>query len=102
MKFGSWVVTKTGIEWQRGLNRFIVNQNQLLDTTDESHDDGVMYKWILLATEEDWLSDDDLYDFNFAFVYAAARSGDVFNYEIFDRTLAYQYELLDDEEDDDF
>ena len=101
MKFGNWAVTAEGIEWQHNLERFVVNQEQLLQTTDEYNGDGIMYKWILLATEEDWLTEDDLYDFNFAFVYAAAKSANQFNYEIFDRTVEYQYEMLDDEDDED-
>lgn len=92
MKFGNWEVTENGIEWRgAGFNRFAVPGRQLLDTENNR------YKWILQATDEDWLTEDDLYDLNFAFVYAAAKFGN-FNYEIFDHTLADQYDLLDDEE----
>jgi hypothetical protein len=92
MKFGNWMVTEDGIEWRgAGYDRFVVAGRQLLEKESNK------YKWILRATNEDWLTDDDLYDFNFAFVYAATNFGD-FDYEIFDRTLAEQYELLDNEE----
>lgn len=93
MKFGNWLVSDAGIEWRgQGRNRFVVTPQQLLETEDD------MYKWILLATEEDWLTEDDLYDFNFAFVYAAAKSGKNFDYDIFDETLSEQYDALDEEE----
>jgi hypothetical protein len=52
-----------------------------------------------LATGEDWLTDDDLYDLNFAFAFAAGRSGQPFDYHVFDRTLEYQYNLLDEEDE---
>jgi hypothetical protein len=99
MKFGNWTVRETGIVWQgEGFHRFVINRQQLLETVHEEGQ-GKMYQWILQATEEDWLTDDDLYDLNFAFVYAAAMAGPDFNYRIFDQTVAHQYELLDDEED---
>ncbi len=51
----------------------------------------------MLATEEDWLTEDDLYDLNFAFVYAAGSMHLDFNYETFDLTVATQYETLEQE-----
>ena len=92
MKFGNWIVTKEGVEWRGvGYGRFVVAGPELLDKENDK------YKWILRATNEDWLTEDDLYDFNFAFVYAAANFGN-FDYDIFDRTLDEQYDLLDEEE----
>ena len=54
------------------------------------------YNWILLATEEEWLTQDDLYDLNFAFVYAAALWGHEFSYETFDATLEEQYDQFEE------
>jgi hypothetical protein len=101
MKFGNWAVTGSGIEWQPNPELLVVNDYQLLETTDDSSEKGIMYKWILFVTEEEWLTDDDLYDFNFAFVYAAAKSSGAFEYDIFDRTVAYQFELLDEDDSPD-
>ena len=102
MKIGNWAVTEAGIEWKRsGLNRFFIEQETLTEIVETEDDDTTLYKWILLATEEDWLTEDDLYDLNFAFVYAAAQSGVDFDYEIFDESLSYQYDQLEEDEDED-
>ena len=98
MNIGNWKITETGIAWNGdSVNRFTVEAGQLSETVTIELGMDEMYKWILLATEEDWLSHDDLYDFNHAFIYATASTGQSFNYETFDRTLTYQYELLDEE-----
>jgi len=101
MRFGNWEVSATSIEWQGGgLNRFSI----LKDEADRirKHPDGRMfYEWVLLATDEDWITQNDLYDFNYAFVYAAAVFGLPFDYEIFDTTLTEQFEILDIEDEED-
>jgi hypothetical protein len=56
----------------------------------------------MLATDEDWLAQDDLYDLNYAFVYAIARFNLDFDYEIFDATLETQFEQFDLEDEEDF
>lgn len=100
MKFGNWNVTDNGIEWGgSSLERYVIEKNELL-ATEESGEFAGLYTAILQATEEDWLTVDDLYDLNYAFVYAAARSGEGFNYETFDATVAKVFELLDLEEDE--
>ena len=100
MKFGDWNITVTAIEWAGpGLNRFVIGKHSLLETTRLEDEEGDMYKWIILATEEEWLSHDELYDLNFAFVFAAGASAGDFNYEIFDRTLEYQFDVLDEDEE---
>jgi hypothetical protein len=99
MKFGNWTITETTIEWTgQGLQRFVIESQQLLETKRVEQLDDDLYKWIVLATDEDWLTDDDLYDLNFAFVFAAGASGQNLNYDMFDKTLDYQFDILDDEE----
>jgi hypothetical protein len=101
MKFGNWEVTDNTIEWKgAGLNRFVIDIKSLTEEIETDDEDLSLYKWIVLATEEDGLTEDDLYDLNFAFVYAAAKSGAEFDYQIFDETLSYQYSQLDDEDDE--
>ena len=56
------------------------------------------YDWILIATDKDWLTQNDLFDLNYAFVYAAALQGGEFNYETFDNTMAEQYEIFEEED----
>jgi hypothetical protein len=101
MKIGNWSVTDSGIEWKgSGLNRFVIDKDSLTEVVETDDEDTSLYKWIVLATEEDWLTEDDLYDLNFAFVYAAAQSGVDFDYEVFDESLSYQYGQLETEEDE--
>ncbi|MBC7904004.1 MAG: hypothetical protein H7Y27_11300 [Gemmatimonadaceae bacterium] len=101
MKFGNWEVNNGKLEWTgSGHNRFAVKKEELLDTIAPDDDEEEMYKWILLAMEEEWLTDNDLYDMNFAFVFAAGQSGAEFDYEMFDNTMEYQFEVLNSEEED--
>ena len=102
MQFGNWTVTDESIEWNNDdLNRFAIAKEE---STAIRYDKkgSFFYDWILKATEEDWLTQDDLYDLNFAFVHAVAKWGLEFSYETFDATLEEQYEQFDEEEDEDW
>ena len=46
------------------------------------------------------MTENDLYDLNFAFVYAVAKFRLDFNYDFFDATLAYQFEIFESEDDE--
>jgi len=101
MKFGDWNITPGTIEWAGGgLNRFVINRESLLETVLVEEVDEYLYKWIVLATDEEWLSNDALYDLNFAFVFAAGQSRENFDYDLLDKTLDYQFDILDDEEEE--
>lgn len=103
MLFGNWEVNDNGIEWKgKGFGRFVIPLNNLNATKQEGSDNTLYYDWILRATTEDWLTQNDLYDLNYAFVYAFAKSGLEFNYDIFDATLADQYDQFDAEDNEDF
>ena len=100
MVFGSWKIDNDTISWNgRGLHRFVIPGNELNKIRIANEDK--LYDWILLATAEDWLTQNDLYDFNYAFVYAIAKFNLEFDYDIFDNTLAEQYELFEMEEGED-
>ncbi|RYY29643.1 MAG: hypothetical protein EOO04_06905 [Chitinophagaceae bacterium] len=102
MKFGNWTVNDSGIEWQgKSLNRFQIPADALLDLVDDQSESDGMYQWIIRATGEDWLTDDDLYDLNFAFVYLAGLKNLPLDYQLFDHTVGYQFDLLEEEDDDD-
>jgi|SRR5215218_5339662 len=103
MVFGSWKIDNDTISWNgRGLHRFVIPGNELNKIRIANEDK--LYDWILLATAEDWLTQNDLYDLNYAFVYAIAKFNLEFDYDILDNTLAEQYELfeMEDDEDDNF
>lgn len=101
MKFGNWKITGNSIEWagENGQS-FVIDQETMLDHIQQDEISEPLYKWIVLATIEDWLGEDDLYDLNFAFTYAAGKQDKNFDYEVLDRTLDYQFTMLDDEEDE--
>ena len=102
MQFANWDITDSGIEWKGSpLQRFEIQKDQLTETTG-TEEGQTFYKWILLATEEDWLTQNDLYDLNYAFVYAMAKFGFDFDYDIFDDTLEEQFDQLDMEDREDF
>jgi hypothetical protein len=102
MQFGNWEVTDSSIEWRGGNNKFAIPFNDLNATRQNNTDDSVFYNWILLATEESWLTQNDLFDMNYAFVYAIAKTGLDFNYDIFDATLEEQFDQFDTEDNEDF
>ncbi|HVF96543.1 MAG TPA: hypothetical protein VM871_04450, partial [Flavisolibacter sp.] len=92
MQFGNWIIKEESIEWGGDNNgRFIVPKDDITAIRYDKRG-SFFYNWILLATEEDWLTQDDLYDLNFAFVYAVALWRLEFSYETFDATLEEQYE----------
>jgi len=100
MKFGNWLVTANNIEWYGDpFGRFVIPFEELIRTRNES--EHVYYDWILLATAEDWLTQNDLFDLNYAFVYAAAKREAAFNYDVFDATLEVQFEQFDEEDNED-
>lgn len=103
MLFGNWLVTQNSIEWNgKGFNRFVIPGDKLTETREDKADNSVFYNWILLATAEDWLTQNDLYDLNYAFVYAIAKFNLDFNYDIFDDTLGEQFDEFEAEDRDDF
>ncbi len=103
MIFGNWKITNDSIVWNGGgLNRFKIPAKELNKLRSGKDDTSKFYDWIFVATDEDWLTENDLYDLNFAFVYAIAKFNLEFDYEIFDHTLERQYELFEDEDDEDF
>ncbi len=104
MKFGNWNITAAGIEWGGkgpGSGTFKVDKATMLETVMVEEAETPLYKWIVMATGEAWLTEDDLYDFNFAYAFAAGATPDKFSYEIFDNSLEYQFNTLEADEDED-
>lgn len=99
MNFGNWKITDTAIEWNgEEATQFTIALQKLLETTKDPSSGEKVYTCILQATNQDWLAEDDLYDLNFAVAYAAGASGQPFDYAIFDQSLEYQYNTLENEE----
>ena len=99
MQIGNWKITEKVIEWTGDSQlRFVIERDSLLETDIPPEARTLLYKWIVIATERDWLTTDDLYDLNFAFVYAAGYWRQNLDYSIFDDTAGFQFDLLDEEE----
>ena len=100
MNFGNWNVTENSITWNGdGTNSFVIPKESLTAIR-KNKDNEELYDWIQKATDQDWITQNDLFDLNFAFVYAAAIFGSDFNYDTFDASLAEQYDQLDSEDED--
>ncbi|HUC83345.1 MAG TPA: hypothetical protein VMR70_20710 [Flavisolibacter sp.] len=103
MKFGNWLITEDTIKWnEEGDGNVFVIPKEDLTAIRYDKRGSFFYNWILVATEEEWLTQDDLYDLNFAFVFAAALWEQEFSYETFDATLEEQYDQFEEEEDEDW
>lgn len=101
MKFGNWNITGNSIEWAGSKGKsFTINKATLLQT-ENGNGNVKMYSWLVKATDAEWLTVDALYDLNFAFAFVAGATPSKFDYEVFDNTLDYQFEMREDEEDDD-
>ena len=99
MKFGNWKITGTTIEYTgTELNRFVIERESMFETIQVEETNEPLYKWIVLATREEWLNEDELYDLNFAFTFAAGASPENFDYDLLDKTLDYQFDTLEEEE----
>lgn len=98
MQFGNWIVTGESIKWNGNSQRFEIPGSKLNATRAGESGPFQLYDWIVQATEKDWLTENDLYDLNFAFVYAVAKFRLDFNYDFFDATLAYQFEIFESED----
>ncbi len=102
MLLGNWKITEDSITWNdERLQQYVIPAGHLNITMVDFASNVTFYESILLATNEDWLTQNDLYDLNYAFVYAIAKFGLDFNYDIFDATLAQQYEQFEREDEED-
>ncbi|HET9277296.1 MAG TPA: hypothetical protein VFN95_03900 [Flavitalea sp.] len=101
MQFGNWIVTGDSVKWNgNSSQRFEIPGGKLNATRAGESGQFQLYDWIVQATEKDWLTENDLYDLNFAFVYAVAKFKLDFNYDFFDATLAYQFEIFESEDEE--
>ena len=101
MQFGNWIVTGDSVKWNgNSSQRFEIPGAKLNATRAGDSGQFKLYDWIVQATDKEWLTENDLYDLNFAFVYAVAKFRLDFNYDFFDATLAYQFEIFESEDEE--
>jgi hypothetical protein len=100
MLFGNWEIGEDSIEWSgSSMQQFVIPRENLADIR-YTPTGTRFYEWIMAAMEEDWLTQNDLYDLNYAFVYAAGKYDIFLDYVILDATLEEQFEQLEMEDDD--
>lgn len=101
--FGNWQVSDKGIEWNDGdgKNKFSVPVNELVAVQKEDGEEP-MYKWLVTPLDVDYIDVEDLYDLNYAFVYACGKLNVDFSYDILETTLDYQFDSMDPDDDNDY
>ena len=101
--FGSWQVSDKGINWNdpKGTNKFTVPVADLAAIQTEEGEEP-MYKCLVTPLDEEWISVEDLYDLNYAFVYACGKLNVDFSYDILETTLDYQFDSMDMDDDNNY
>ena len=67
-KIGNWLINKDGIKWD-GEEKIEYNiaKHTIIDERDD------MYEWLIHMVEKSWLSREDIYALNTAFIYAMEK-----------------------------
>lgn len=91
-QIGKWLVTEHGIEWT-GINDYFIEKERLLEAGPADRIN--MYDWLVHLPEKSWLSVEDIYALNTAFIFALDYFGFNFNSRSFVTTLIEQEQHLD-------
>jgi len=89
-KIGNWLINKEGIIWDGPTNiDYKILKNRILESRED------MYDWLTHMPEKSWLTREDIYALNTAFIYAI----EVFNISLpkelsFVETFVYQEKEL--------
>lgn len=86
-KIGKWLVTEEGIEWTGEIEYFIDKERLLESGSGERNN---MYDWLVHMPTKSWLSVEDIYALNTAFVYALNHFCLDFNTKSFVETFIEQ------------
>jgi hypothetical protein len=101
-KFGSWAVSEKGIDWTEdgSKNKYSIPVSELVMI--EKEEGEPMYKWLVDALDQEFIDVEDLYDLNYAFVYACGKLNVDFDYDVLETTLNYQFDSMDMDDDNDY
>jgi hypothetical protein len=88
-KFGNWLVTTDGIEWNGTPKiEYLIDGDRLAETADIG---GVtVYDWPFHMVNKTWLSREDIQDLNEAFQFACKQFNVVLSDSIWEDTLKIQ------------
>ena len=92
LKIGNWLVYQDGIKWD-GENEtdYFIPRNQIL----KAHEN--MYDWLVHLAGKTWLTKEDVYSFNTAFIYSIEAFGLEFSKDLsFVDTIEAQCDVLED------
>jgi len=67
ISFGKWMIIPSGIEW-KGSNEFMIEKETLADN--RMFGEATVFDWPVYLASKPWLSIEDLYAFNIAFLFA--------------------------------
>ncbi len=100
-KIGNWEINQNGIEWKGKTGReLIIDKDRITETGVGAREN--TYDWLIHLTEKNWLTRNDIYALNSAFIYAISVFGLDLNSNSFVKTFIEQEkELKFAEEDDD-
>lgn len=95
LKIGNWLITGEGIRWAGTAKiDYIIPRDRILEagTGDRSN----MYDWLVHMVDKTWLTEEDIYTLNTAFVFAIAHYGLDFTTCSFADTLVEQQREISD------
>lgn len=90
-QIGKWLITEEGIEWTGG-NEYFIDKDRILEAGPQNRQK--MYDWLVHMTEKSWLSVEDIYALNTAFIYAIEYFNLSFDKLSFVETLKLQEQQL--------
>lgn len=65
---GNWNISEDGISWNKSDNEYFIPKEDLIESGSSERKN--MYDWLVHLPTKDWLSAEDIYALNTAFIYA--------------------------------
>lgn len=90
IKIGNWLIDQDGINWDGTPSlKYSISKSTLTDSR------GKAYDWLLHMPEKTWLTREDVYAFNTAFIFAMEAYGIPFTSDLsFVETFKEQEEII--------
>lgn len=90
IKIGNWLIDYDGINWEG-----VPSTNYFISKKTLTQSRGNEYDWLLHMSEKPWLTKEDIYALNTAFIYAMEAYGISYPSELsFVDTFTYQEEII--------
>lgn len=98
LKIGNWLINNDGIKWD-GSGGGIVTLERDSITEFGSAERGNVYDWLIHVPEKTWMTPEDTYALNAAFIYAVGVFNLNFDADCFAESLIAQQEILRGKQD---